>query len=281
MPHAFEAVALTAVLVGASALAAYFVSESSISTIRSAVFVGESGSSAHLRSVAEEGWGFITDPGGFPSKLRALALFCLIVGAVTIALRAALSVTVLLLGPGVLAIVAAAANKYPLGGRYSLFLVPFLVLLVAAGAAEVIRVSRRPLLVGLPLIALLTAVPVWRALEQVVDPPSRGDVWLLLQLLDRQWRPGDAIYISRNAQMRSASTTSVAAAASRRCPSRCARRQPGRATGDSRRLWHQEAPSSSGRPPRARRRCFAARIVSRVGIASGCSSHTPGRSARG
>jgi hypothetical protein len=200
VPHAFEAVAISAVLVGASALADYLVTASSTSSMQNAVFVGETSSSSQLRSVAEEGWASITDPGGFPEKLRALALFCLIVGAAAIALRAALSVTVLLLGPGVVAVMAAIANKYPLGGRYSLFLVPFLALLVAAGAAEVIRTSRRPLLVGLPLVLLLAAIPVWRALEQVVDPPSREDVRPLLKLLERQWRPGDAIYVYRNAQ---------------------------------------------------------------------------------
>jgi hypothetical protein len=71
---------------------------------------------------------------------------------------------------------------------------------VAAGAAEVIRVSRRPLLVGLPLVVLLTAVPVWGAFEQVADPPSRENVRPLLQLLERQWRRGDSIYVYRNAQ---------------------------------------------------------------------------------
>ena len=200
VPHAFAAVAISAVLVGASALAAYLVTASSVSTFKvrcsrarpapprsSAPWPSRPGSRSPTREDS-------------PSKLRALALFCLIVGAVTIALRAALSVTILLLGPGVVAILAALANKYPLGGRYSLFLVPFLALLIAAGAAEVIRASRRPLLVGLPLVVLLTAVPVWRAFEQAVNPPSRENMRPLLQLLERQWRPGDALYVYRNAQ---------------------------------------------------------------------------------
>ena len=94
----------------------------------------------------------------------------------------------------------ALVDVYPLGGRWSLFLVPSLSLLFARGAYEIVASSRRRALVGVPLIALLAGVPVGGALGKAVHPPTRENIRPLLQRLDRSWRSGDTLYVYRNAQ---------------------------------------------------------------------------------
>ena len=199
-PRAIWSLAVGAVALVAIWLPAYLIASRSISTVRSAVFAGDAHSSSRLRGVVQAGWESLSDPGGFPDKLRGVALLCLIVAVVAVALRREIERFVLLAGPGILAVAAALAHAYPLGGRYSLFLVPPLTILVALGAAEVIRTSRRQALVGVPLVLLLVLPQVGKSLGEVAHPPTREHIRPLLQTLDRSWRAGDTLYVYRNAQ---------------------------------------------------------------------------------
>jgi Dolichyl-phosphate-mannose-protein mannosyltransferase len=191
---------ISGALVGASAFGAYVVSSRSIATVHQAVFVGDPHASSRLEGTARAAWFAVSDPGGFAIKLRALALVCLVVGVVATALRGPSERALLLLLPLALAGIAAVVNAYPLGGRWSLFLVPILTVLFAAGAVEILGSSRRPVLIGIPLLALLLGVPVGAALGKALNPPSRENVRPLLQQLDRSWQSGDTLYVYRNAQ---------------------------------------------------------------------------------
>jgi hypothetical protein len=100
--------------------------------------------------------------------------------------------TTVVLFPLAVALAAAVARAYPLQLRLALFLVPTILLLVAAGAALLARPLGRPALRNLLLVVV--AVPV------LVSLVRRPPVWRLDEVrpvfaeLQRRRQPGDAVY---------------------------------------------------------------------------------------
>lgn len=82
----------------------------------------------------------------------------------------------LLLGPGLLTLVASGLHKYPFGGRLMLFLVPAALLLVAQGVEEVRLASwRYSPLIACALIALLFLDPAMFAVHHLAEPRVEVD----------------------------------------------------------------------------------------------------------
>ncbi len=179
----------------------YLTSSDTIASVSSQIFGGSSSSGAE--DVARAFWYTIADPGGFRGVPHALAALLLLPGAVSLARRCGMARFVLLVGPVALALVAAVLNKYPLGSRFSLFLVPFLLILVVQGLDQVtalVRRSRWRRLLVAAFVVVLMAAPVRDALVQVRNPPRGEHVRPLVQSMVQRWEPGDGAYIFRNAQ---------------------------------------------------------------------------------
>jgi hypothetical protein len=105
-------------------------------------------------------------------------------------------VALLLVGPLAVAMIAAAAHQYPFRGRLMFYLVPALLLTIAAGAEVIRRVLGliHPALGGVAMAVLL--VPAVVALAK--DPPPyeiehHRDMYAYLQ---RKRQPGDVVYIA-------------------------------------------------------------------------------------
>jgi Dolichyl-phosphate-mannose-protein mannosyltransferase len=183
-----------------SFLLSYELASQNISTVSGAIFAGSQSGTTRARELASTGWWSLSDPGGFLDSTRGVAALALGFGLLAFVRRRRIPTVMLLAVPGVLAVVAAAIEKYPLGGRFSLFLVPLMLILVAAGVHELTRISAQPLLVAGALVVLLAAPPVARAARHVLNPPVREQVRPLLVHLVHDWRDGDTLYVYRNAQ---------------------------------------------------------------------------------
>lgn len=183
-------------------LIVYFTSADTIAAVRAPIF-GEGGGRPDALALARSAWHALAEPGGFERVPHLVAALLIVPGAIGLVRREGVARLALVAGPIMVALAAAAIDRYPLGGRFSLFLVPFLLLLVAEGVSEIAaRVGgsvRRPAVLA-AVALLLLAMPVRHALTTAVDPIRTEDVRPLLERVVREWRPGDAIYVFRNTQ---------------------------------------------------------------------------------
>jgi len=104
-------------------------------------------------------------------------------------------VALLLLGPMLAAIAAALAHQYPFRGRLMLYLVPIVVLAIAAGTELVRRSASRlhPALGGAAMAALLVAPAI--AIVDPLPPYELEHHRTVLAYLQKNRRPGDVVYV--------------------------------------------------------------------------------------
>jgi hypothetical protein len=180
----------------------YAVARSNIGQISAEVFAGADSEPATtgVANVVHQAWGSFVNPGGFENGLNGLAALLFVLGVTALARRRTVDRLALLLLPLALNALASLLDLYPLGGRFSIFLVPFLVLLVAAGAAQVVAWSRRPAPVALGIAFFLAMPQLAVAVSDAFDPPAREDVKPLLRAAAAAWQPGDTLFVYRNAQ---------------------------------------------------------------------------------
>jgi hypothetical protein len=109
--------------------------------------------------------------------------------------RSRRDVALLLFGPLVAAIAAALAHQYPFRGRLMLYLVPIVLLAIAAGTELVRRsVSRlHPALGGAAMAALLVAPAI--AIVDPLPPYELEHHRAVLAYLQKNRRPGDVVYV--------------------------------------------------------------------------------------
>jgi hypothetical protein len=136
---------------------------------------------------------FLAYPGGF----AAAAGVPVIVGLIGLRKRNhAVAWGIALVGPCVLVLAASAFRKYPFCGRLLIFLVPALLLLVAAGAVELAdmvgRTSRFAAALGLGFLLLGPALETRDMLRHPKHPEELKPVLLGLQSC---WQPNDRIYV--------------------------------------------------------------------------------------
>ena len=105
------------------------------------------------------------------------------------------SVALLLLGPFVLALLAAIAHQYPFRGRLAVWSVPFAILALAAGAEFIgANLARAHYLAGAAAIVLILVVPVL-ALAEAPPPYEIDRPRELLGYLQQHRKPGDVVYV--------------------------------------------------------------------------------------
>jgi hypothetical protein len=99
-----------------------------------------------------------------------------------------------------LVLAASAIEKYPVGGRFLLFLVPSLLLILAEGAVAAVRDMRRGALLGMLLATVVLVPPAVSAAKNVADPWTRQEMKPMLEHLQERQRKGDALYLHYPAQ---------------------------------------------------------------------------------
>lgn len=182
-----------------------------------AIVVGLRSMSPSTKAFMDEFWA----PGFFPLPVKSLGdlrwfwnqgislftdpvllryawppVFLVVSAAGLVALwRARRDVALLLMGPLVVALIAAIAHQYPFSRRLVFYQVPSLLLAIAAGAEWVRRVASRvhPAL-GTALMATLMVPPV-TAVLQAPPPYELEHHRTLLAYLARHRRPGDIVYM--------------------------------------------------------------------------------------
>jgi len=136
---------------------------------------------------------FLLDPGGVP--IRGAGIFAGLVGLWYLA-RERPRVLALLGGPFLATLAAAALRRYPFYGRLVLFLVPFLLLILAYGADRVrAATARTARAAGVLLVALLAVPPAAICAYRLVRPRTREETKPVLAYLGAHCRPGDRLYL--------------------------------------------------------------------------------------
>lgn len=102
----------------------------------------------------------------------------------------------LLLAPLFAVLLTSATGLYPFQGRMILFLAPCVLLLVAQGAAEVLRLTKiASPLIGVALLALLLRQPLLAVPGRLTRPQPREELRPVIYQLSQQYQPGDTIYV--------------------------------------------------------------------------------------
>jgi hypothetical protein len=132
---------------------------------------------------------------GVGTPIAGLAAALAIVGALSISRDSKLKL-VILLGPIALILAASALRKYSFTGRMILFILPSLILLIAAGltSPEAGR-NRRLRLPQIIMFATLYLLTLLSAVNGVVRPPISEEVRPVFAFIDQNRQPGDVVYL--------------------------------------------------------------------------------------
>ena len=148
--------------------------------------------------------GLFTDEAnlGLPVPLAAPAAVLALIGSVAL-LRNRPERLVLLGLVVALPLAAASVALFPWIGRFRLFVVPAVLILVATGAAQLLATARTHRLaapVAAAGVALILAFPVVQGTRLLVQPHNLQEIEPALRELRSRWQPGDRLYVYRPAQ---------------------------------------------------------------------------------
>jgi dolichyl-phosphate-mannose-protein mannosyltransferase len=176
------------------------------------IVLGESGDSASalggLRSVVKDIYVLFSEPGAMPRTTIGLTVFLVGVGVLVLARRSWPRAAALLLTVCAGAL-AALNHRYPLSGRWALFVLPLALLPFALGCTALIRMTRGAAqAVVIALVAILFVIPAASSAKNAVRLPVRqagGPSGLqpmeqMLADLATRWRSGDTLYVSVKSQ---------------------------------------------------------------------------------
>lgn len=128
-------------------------------------------------------------------ELAGLAAFLCLLGIFVVYRRDPALLEMVLLPAG-LAVVASAAQQYPLEDRLLLFVAPYAALLAAEGLVWLFRLLQRTLPpTNWVLVALLLLPPALVALSQIGKPYEREEIRPVLERLREEQQPGDFLYL--------------------------------------------------------------------------------------
>jgi hypothetical protein len=107
----------------------------------------------------------------------------------------------LVAGPGLLAGLASVVGSYPLVGRTLLFAIPLVCLVLGEGASVLVRARARGWTRLTAVVAALALTPLLIVPAQhVLEPRVNQGMLDVLEALDRERRPGDALFVAPGAQ---------------------------------------------------------------------------------
>jgi hypothetical protein len=181
------------------------------------LFLKELGTSAYLlqfwktsfmplppRSVADLNWfpqtffAVLEMPGGLVAQGVSgaiLGVLALLIGGLALWREKPLALAALL-SPVGFTLLASGLHKYPFGDRLVLFLVPGVLLVIAAGAAEIWqRLAPAWPQLGAAIVGLLVFCPLLAAAGKAIDPGRDDQIKPMLQYLKDQRQEGELIYV--------------------------------------------------------------------------------------
>ena len=163
------------------------------------------GVNSETSSLVKDLYILFSEPGALPRTLVALLNLLVVIGAVALARRSWPRLLALLANL-LAALAVGATHRYPVTGRWILYLVPLAVILLAEGIVALVRSTRMPVrvvvLVGagllLAAVAAQTARNAVRLPTQFPGTPAVSEpAKELINGIERAWRPGDVLYVSR------------------------------------------------------------------------------------
>jgi hypothetical protein len=105
-------------------------------------------------------------------------------------------VLLLLFGPLTVTFAAGLLHRYPLNGRLLLFLTPILLLFVAEGVVAICdRLRLFSPALGMLLIGLFLAKPVWDATSLLIHPRKPDDIKSAIEYIKARQQAGDILYV--------------------------------------------------------------------------------------
>lgn len=106
-----------------------------------------------------------------------------------------------LISPVILVLLASGFHKYPFAGRFLLFIVPSLLLLIADGAGQIRqKTMHSAAVVGIVLIGLLFLHPSYLASYHLVRPRTKQEVKPVIAYLEEHRQDGDVLYLYHASQ---------------------------------------------------------------------------------
>jgi hypothetical protein len=130
-----------------------------------------------------------------------LAIALVAAGAVSL-LRRAPDLLALLVTPIALAAVVSSFERYPWGGRFTLFLLPLIVLLLVEG---VVALARAPVPAAAAIAAAAFAAvaipPAATAARHLAEPRKKEELRPLVRILGERYRAGDSVFVDDRGQI--------------------------------------------------------------------------------
>lgn len=159
------------------------------------------GTSSTSSSVLKNLYVIFNDPGQLPRTVVGVTAVLAAAGAVVL-WRRRQDMTAVIAATSATAAAVGFDHRYPIGDRFILFLLPPAILLVAAGAGELLRLARGPvLLVGAAAATALVLVPALATTaDHLVHPPDAEPAKPLIAYVAGHWRPGDTLYLYQMSQ---------------------------------------------------------------------------------
>jgi hypothetical protein len=133
-----------------------------------------------------------SDPAGLVSIVGATIF---VVGCIRLARRNTVYFSLLAV-PVLTTLLGAFLHKYPLGGRFLLFLLPILFLFIGEGAIVIAEASGRLYhITRVAVVVILLIKPISADLHTLINPSRPEDIKLAILHIQTRERPGDVWYV--------------------------------------------------------------------------------------
>lgn len=139
---------------------------------------------------------FFYNPLGFPLPLAIVGPVAFIAGCFSLYTKNR-PVLLLLLSPLLTTLATALLQKYPFHERLVLFLTPFVLLLIAEGAAYICHRAWAKGLswLGILYLVLLLVYPIGSASALLIQPDWREEIKPVIAYVRQHQQPGDVVYV--------------------------------------------------------------------------------------
>jgi hypothetical protein len=138
---------------------------------------------------------FFSNPLGLPRWIDGVAIVAFLMGCHALYYKSR-SILFFSVSPILVTLAASYLQKYPFRSRLVIFLIPFFLLLIAAGIAFICRQKSKAVQVlGFILCVVLLYFPITKAGALIAQPRLREEIKPVLSYVQSQQQPGDTLYV--------------------------------------------------------------------------------------
>lgn len=150
-------------------------------------------STADLQWFAHTFLGIFENPVGL--HLTSVAAFIFLLGCISLYLEKR-EAFLMLVSPILLALLASGLHQYPFHGRFLLFTVPSVLLLIAEGVERIRKKNRGyATATAMILMGLLLFHPLLIAARHLVHPRTKEEIKPVMNYIREHWQNGDGLYV--------------------------------------------------------------------------------------